>query len=64
MNNPNIEGFGWITTPLALVNANYTDTTVENIGHSKSASVNVYGVSPQLFDVTLPGIYICKKKKF
>eukprot|EP01118_Nematostelium_gracile_P005989 TRINITY_DN1916_c0_g1_i1.p1 TRINITY_DN1916_c0_g1~~TRINITY_DN1916_c0_g1_i1.p1 ORF type:complete len:581 (-),score=131.11 TRINITY_DN1916_c0_g1_i1:40-1782(-) len=51
----NIQGYGWISVSLQSINNRYTGTFIENVGHTVSFPVNVFGVSPQLFDVTLKG---------
>ena len=52
--NPYIESWGWITHPLNTL-SKVTGIESSNVGHVFSAPINIYGVSPSLFNATIDG---------
>lgn len=59
--NPTLSGYAWISAPLSSLNPNITLQEVSNIGHLFRDNTQVYAVSPNLFDITIPGFLTVKE---
>lgn len=49
--------------PLRYVVSEFNDAHITNIGHAFHDWNDVYGVSPQIFDVTIPGFLKVQKQR-
>ena len=59
--SPLVDDWGWITNRLGAISGEYDSTYMTNLGHAYSAVVNIYGLSSNLLEVTLPDFLIASQ---
>lgn len=55
MSDPSIAGFAWVSLPLSLTNDSIEMQEISNLGHLYRDVNFVYAVSPNFFEIAIPG---------
>jgi hypothetical protein len=58
LNNPLIESFAWITSPMNNIVPQVSSITIANIGHSFFSNQILLSASPNIYSVTIDGFLV------
>eukprot|EP00026_Physarum_polycephalum_P001697 Phypoly_transcript_01699.p1 GENE.Phypoly_transcript_01699~~Phypoly_transcript_01699.p1 ORF type:complete len:1053 (-),score=137.59 Phypoly_transcript_01699:52-3186(-) len=55
LEHPKIENFAWVSQPLRFCSPNIVTNEISNLGHLYRDNSEIYAVSPNFFEVAIPG---------